>query len=120
MNALAKVVSKLLSVVIIVVALPGCEILLLGSAAVATYEVVKDERSAKEVATDTRIVADIKQKLLRDNSVAGWDINVDSHVGQVTLTGNVPSQTVKERAILLAQSVKGVAKIVSNLVIISG
>lgn len=102
----------------LLIALPACEVLLLSSAAVATYEVVKDDRSAKEVAGDTRIVADVKQKLIRDRSVSGWDINVDSYQGEVTLHGNVPSQASKERAILLTKSVKGVTKIVSKLVIV--
>lgn len=110
---------KLMFVTSVMLFLPACEVLLLGSAAVATYEVVKDERSAGEVASDTRIVADVKQKLIRDKGVSGWDINVDSHLGVVTLHGNVPSQTAKERAILLAQSVKGVTKIVSQLVIVT-
>lgn len=102
----------------LLIALPACEVLLLSSAAVATYEVVKDDRTAKEVAGDTRIVADVKQKLIRDRSVSGWDINVDSYQGEVTLHGNVPSQASKERAILLTKSVKGVTKIVSKLVIV--
>lgn len=108
----------LLYAAILLISLPGCEVLLLGSAAVATYEVVKDERTAQEVAVDTRIVADVKQKLIRDRGVSGWDINVDSYQGEVTLNGNVPSQDAKERAILLTKSVKGVAKIVSKLVIV--
>ncbi len=104
--------------VFLVGSLSACEVLLIGSAAVATYEVLKDERSATEVATDTRIVADIKQKLLRDQTISGWDINVDSFKAVVTLHGNIPSTTIKERVILVASSVKGVEKIVSKLVIV--
>ena len=96
----------------------GCHVALLGGAAVAGYEVTKDERNASEVATDARIVADIKQKLLRDKTISGWDVNVDSYKGEITLHGNVVSQNAKERALLIAQSVKGVTKINSKLVII--
>lgn len=98
--------------------LSGCHVALLGGAAVAGYEVAKDERSASEVATDARIVADIKQKLLRDKTISGWDINVDSYKGEITLHGNVVSQSAKERALLITQSVKGVSKITSKLIII--
>lgn len=115
---MSHLVSKLLLLALLAFALPGCELLLIGSAAVATYEVAKDDRSTSEVATDTRIVATIKQKLLRDKAIAGWDINVDSFRGEVTLHGNVPDTTVKERVILLASSVKGVRKIISELVIV--
>ena len=109
---------RTLLITLIGLSLSGCHAVLLGSAAVAGYEVAKDERSASEVATDTRIVADIKQKLLRDNAISGWDVNVDSHKGEVTLHGNVSSQTAKERALLIAQSIKGVSKITSKLIII--
>lgn len=110
--------NRTLLITLIGFSLSGCHAVLLGSAAVAGYEVAKDERSASEVATDTRIVADIKQKLLRDKAISGWDVNVDSHKGEVTLHGNVSSQTAKERALLIAQSIKGVSKITSKLIII--
>jgi len=98
--------------------LGGCHVALLGGAAIAGYEVTKDERNASDVASDTRIVADIKQKLLRDKAISGWDVNVDSYKGEVTLHGNVSSQAAKERALLITQSVKGVTKINSKLIII--
>ena len=110
--------NRTLLITLIGFSLSGCHAVLLGSAAVAGYEVAKDERSASEVATDTRIVADIKQKLLRDKAISGWDVNVDSHKGEVTLHGNVSNQTAKERALLIAQSIKGVSKITSKLIII--
>ncbi|MGB1191689.1 MAG: hypothetical protein ACPG3T_02080, partial [Pseudomonadales bacterium] len=52
---------KTMLMVLMISNLGGCHAVLLGSAAVASYEVAKDERSASEVASDTRIVADIKQ-----------------------------------------------------------
>ena len=113
-----KIISTAIAIVLTTPMLTGCEVMLLGSAAAATYEVMKDDRTASEVATDTRIVAAIKQKLLRDKEIAGWDINVDSFRTEVTLHGNVPNTQEKERVILLASSVKGVSKIVSELVIV--
>lgn len=109
---------KTMLMVLMISNLGGCHAVLLGSAAVASYEVAKDERSASEVASDTRIVADIKQKLLRDKTISGWDVNVDSYKGEVTLHGNISDQTAKERALLIAQSAKGVVKITSKLIII--
>lgn len=117
-RSLYPTLKRLLFIAFIGLSLSGCHAVLLSSAAVAGYEVAKDERSASEVATDTRIVADIKQKLLRDKTISGWDVNVDSHKGEVTLHGNVSSQTAKGRALLIAQSIKGVTKITSKLIII--
>ena len=115
---LNNILGRTVLIAVMGISLSGCHAVLLGSAAVAGYEVTKDERSTSDVASDTRIVADIKQKLLRDKTISGWDVNVDSFKGEVTLHGNVSSQTAKERALLIAQSVKGVTKINSKLIII--
>jgi hyperosmotically inducible protein len=115
---LNNIFGRTILIAIMSFSLAGCHAVLLGGAAVAGYEVAKDERNASDVASDTRIVADIKQKLLRDKAISGWDVNVDSYKGEVTLHGNVSSQTAKERALLITQSVKGVNKINSKLIII--
>mgnify|MGYP006174854683 FL=1 len=115
---LNNILGRTVLIAVMGISLSGCHAVLLGSAAVAGYEVTKDERSTSDVASDTRIVADIKQKLLRDKTISGWDVNVDSFKGEVTLHGNVSSQTAKERALLITQSVKGVTKINSKLIII--
>jgi len=115
---LNNILGRTVLIAVMGISLSGCHAVLLGSAAVAGYEVTKDERSTSDVASDTRIVADIKQKLLRDKTISGWDVNVDSFKGEVTLHGNVSSQTAKDRALLIAQSVKGVTKINSKLIII--
>ena len=115
---LNNIVGRTVLIAVMGVSLSGCHAVLLGGAAVAGYEVTKDERSTSDVASDARIVADIKQKLLRDKTISGWDVNVDSFKGEVTLHGNVSSQTAKERALLITQSVKGVTKINSRLIII--
>lgn len=117
-RSLNHILSRAALIAIMGLSLGGCHVALLGGAAVAGYEVTKDERNASEVANDARIVADIKQKLLRDKTISGWDVNVDSYKGEITLHGNVVSQTAKERALLIAQSVKGVSKITSKLIII--
>ena len=115
---LNNIFGRTVLIAVMGISLSGCHAVLLGSAAVAGYEVTKDERSTSDVASDARIVADIKQKLLRDKTISGWDVNVDSFKGEVTLHGNVSSQSAKERALLIAQSVKGVTKINSKLIII--
>ena len=117
-RSLNHMLSRAALIAIMGLSLGGCHVALLGGAAVAGYEVTKDERNASQVANDARIVADIKQKLLRDKTISGWDVNVDSYKGEITLHGNVVSQNAKERALLIAQSVKGVTKITSKLVII--
>jgi hyperosmotically inducible protein len=104
--------------VISLVLLNGCAAAVVGGAAAGTAYVVQDERTASEIANDIVVTSSVKTKLLKDPDVAGLDINVDTYRGEVTLYGSVPSDQVKQRAILLSTSVKGVKKIISRLVIV--
>lgn len=112
-NKLQAALSCTSLIAMAIVTLSSCHAVLLGSATEVTYEETKDERSASEVAIDARIVGDIKQKLIRDKDISGWDVNFDSYKGEVTLHGNISNQLAKERTLLLTQSVKGVMKVVS-------
>ncbi len=49
-----------------------------------------------------------------------WDINVDTHLGEVTLRGYVKSEAIIGEAMSTAKKVKGVKKVKSLLVIDKG
>jgi hyperosmotically inducible protein len=112
-----KSVRSSLLILISLALLNACTAAVVGGAASTAY-VVTDERSASEIASDLLTTSSVKTKLLKDGDVNGLDINVDTYRSEVTLYGNVPSAQAKERAILLATSVKGVKKIISRLVIV--
>lgn len=98
--------------------LAGCAAAVVGGAAAGGYYVAKDERSLSTITADATITSKVKTKLIKDKHIQALDINVDTYEGVVTLHGNVPSDNIKERAIQLASSVKGVKKIVTKLVIV--
>jgi len=103
----------------LLVLLTGCAAVVVGTAAgAAGYYVGKDERPAGVIGQDARITAEINAKFIQDDQVSAADIDVDTYNGVVTLWGNVPDQAVVDRAILLAEAVKGVRKVVSRLKII--
>ena len=52
-----------------------------------------------------------------DDLAKARTINVDTYNGVVTLYGNVPNQTVVDRAVELARGVKNVKQVVSKLTV---
>jgi len=67
--------------------------------------------------TDTALSADVKTNLAADATVKGSSVKVatDDHV--VTLSGTVPSQAVRDRALQIARDTAGVTAVVDKLTI---
>lgn len=78
---------------------------------------VKDSTTSEagEVVTDAWITTKVKADLLATDGVSGTSINVDTHNGVVTLTGNVASSAEADKAVTVARGIKGVAKVDSQL-----
>ena len=68
-------------------------------------------RTAGQVVDDATITTKVKTKLLKDSIMSGFAISVQTFEGEVTLTGAVTSQEIKQRATVLAKSVDGVRKV---------
>lgn len=71
-------------------------------------------RSAGGVVDDSTITTKVKAELFSDKLLSGFAISVDTFQGEVTLTGGVDSQQLKDRAGNITNSVRGVKK-VNNL-----
>jgi hyperosmotically inducible protein len=76
-------------------------------------------RSAGNVVDDSTITTKVKSKLLEDQHLSGFGIDVDTYQGEVTLTGGVDNSETKSRASQMARSVDGVKK-VNNLLKVTG
>jgi hyperosmotically inducible periplasmic protein len=73
-------------------------------------------QSAAQAVDDATITTKVKAKLLADSVVGGLKIDVDTHDGVVTLSGdNIKSQAAIDQAIRLAREVEGVRDVKSNL-----
>jgi hyperosmotically inducible periplasmic protein len=72
-------------------------------------------RTAGQVVDDATITTKVKAKLLKDSIMSGFAISVQTFEGDVTLTGAVTSEEIKQRATMLTNSVLGVQK-VHNLI----
>jgi hyperosmotically inducible periplasmic protein len=74
---------------------------------------------AEDVLNDAGVTARVKAKLIADPEVAGFQIDVDTLDGRVTLNGKVSSADQKAEAEKLARHTDGVTEVV-NLIQVAG
>lgn len=92
--------------------------LALGAATVGAQDTAATtERSVGQTVDDAAITASVKAKLLADERTKGFDVNVDTVKGIVTLTGGADSAAAKSAAQQLAGEVEGVVLIKNELVV---
>ena len=60
---------------------------------------------------DSIITAKVKSKLLADPDIKGFDLKVETHKGDVQLSGFVDNQAQIDRAIMITHSVEGVKNV---------
>ena len=96
----------------------GCLLAAAGVGAEAGYVATQDDRSTSETLKDQLIVSSIKTKLIADPKVSGFDINVDSFKGSVTLRGALRHSDEIDVALRIARETDGVKEVISKLVIV--
>lgn len=74
-------------------------------------------RSVETAIDDATITGSVKSKLLADERTKGFDINVDTARGVVTLTGGADSQMSKKTAGSLAASATGVVRVKNQIMV---
>lgn len=99
----------------ILLMLQGCAAIVVGGAGAGGYYVGKDKRDFGTIMDDAGITAGINSELIGAKGVSTFDINVDTHNGVVTLSGQVPSVEIKHKVIKLSKNVAGVKKVISKL-----
>jgi osmotically-inducible protein OsmY len=77
----------------------------------ATAKTKEAVNEGEHMAGDAWITTKVKSQLLADSDVKGLDINVSTKDGVVTLAGKVPTTAMRDKAISVAQGVKGVKKV---------
>lgn len=68
-----------------------------------------------DMAENTKLIAAIKAKFVRDPQLPSFQIGVDATDGVVTLSGKVDSVELVARAVRLAFEVEGVTKVYSTI-----
>ena len=77
----------------------------------ATAKTKEVAEEGEHMAGDAWITTKVKSQLLADSDVKGLDINVSTKDGVVTLAGRVPTTAMRDKAVSVAQGVKGVKKV---------
>ena len=83
----------------------------------------KTSQAADKVAMaadDTAITAKVKAAILAEPGLKSLQINVDTKDATVTLSGNVESDMLRDRAKQIAMSTEGVRNVVDNLSVKTG
>jgi hyperosmotically inducible periplasmic protein len=73
------------------------------------------KRSSGEYLDDQTLTARVKSALFSDPNVSGFQVNVDSYKGTVSLSGFVDTAAQKARAEDVARQVNGVRQVQNNL-----
>ena len=108
----------MITLLFLLIGTSGCGVLLVGGVGAGGYYLGKDKRPVGQIADDARITTEINQQYLGDHVVSATKVDVDTYMGVVTLWGNLSSQEAVDRAISIAESVKGVIKVISKLKVI--
>jgi hyperosmotically inducible protein len=74
-------------------------------------------QSAGEAVDDTVITGKVKAAFLADSNVKGSDISVETHQGDVTLSGAVASQAQIDDAVRIARGIDGVKNVENKLTV---
>jgi hyperosmotically inducible protein len=72
-------------------------------------------RTPGQVFDDGAITTTVKTKLVADSGLKGFGISVTTFKGQVTLSGEVKSASERKKAVKIAQTTKGVRKVVNKI-----
>lgn len=68
--------------------------------------------------TDTNIEIAVEDALIQDQAVTSYLVDIDCDNGVVTLTGSVDNLLAKERAVAIAETVKGVRSVINRIEVI--
>ncbi len=95
--------------------LAAAVVLALGACGATTTTAKSGTRSVATAVDDATITGSVKTKLLADERTKGFDINVDTARGVVTLTGGADSRMSRNTAGALAASATGVVRVDNQL-----
>ena len=108
---------RVLIAAILVLMLPGCTSMLLGSASSSEGGVSSDSRSSSQVAADNTISAQIRRKFSDDSAVSQFAIGIRTVGSKVTLSGTVGSFAARDRAVQIASDTDGVNSVRNQIMV---
>lgn len=77
--------------------------------------VASGQKTAGEALDDTVITTRVKAALIEDSEIRAGEINVETYMGEVQLTGFVSSQAAVNRAVSVTRGVNGVKAVRNDM-----
>jgi osmotically-inducible protein OsmY len=108
---------RVLIAAIMVLLLPACTSMLLGTASSGDGGVSTDQRSSSQVAADNTISATIRHKFSADSAVSQYAIGIKTIDRNVTLSGTVGSFPARDRAVQIATETDGVNNVRNQIMV---
>ncbi len=108
---------RVLIAAILVLMLPGCTSMLLGSASSSEGGVSSDSRSSSQVAADNTISATIRRKFGADSTLSQYAIGIRTVDRNVTLSGTVGSFPARDRAVQIATDTDNVNSVRNQIMV---
>lgn len=84
-------------------------------ASISGCAATETRRSAGETVDDATLTSKVKTRLIQDQELEAFQIDVDTYRGIVQLNGFVDSEENARRAVDLAKDVQGVESVKNNL-----
>lgn len=81
----------------------------------ATQEARETARQSGNAVTDSWLTMKIHSQFVPEDALEGSDIDVDTNAGVVTLTGTVPTDAARTRAVAIAKATDGVKSVSDKL-----
>lgn len=84
------------------------------------YEAYKSQVQQAQLETfltDSKLTAQVKAELVKDQGIKSLDISVETYAGEVILSGFVENSQQVRRAIEIASSIKGVQSVKNGLIV---
>lgn len=73
----------------------------------------------KSYFTDTAITSRVKNRLIRDEYISGFDIKVSTSQGTVTVTGEVDGENMARRVMAIVRATEGVQDARNELTVVT-
>ncbi len=113
-----RTLSLLMAAGLLVTALQGCTPVVVGGAAVATAEVVHDRRTAGTIIEDQAIELKAYRAIHKDRELASQShISVTSYNMNVLLTGETPTEELRQRAAEIVRRIPKVRRVYNELAV---
>jgi len=106
-----------LSLILISVLLSGCETVPTNEQGTSQQSSIRDRRTPETIATDKEIEQTAREELQDDQELSQSHININAYNGLALMTGEVPSDAIKNKVLEIVRVIPHVAMVRDSLTV---